>query len=206
MSTIIVYKRTGQTNFVLDAVERQNGMTDAGKLLRIALSASGGSGNDQDADDRVRKVFDKLISDMIPLTALHQYEVRLEESRGTAPIYKIVGPTDGLKRYFLKHQSNLVAGDPNNTPIPDNQLTAAQKALNGKLKLDIGLDNFANSGNVYKMRVTVPRAAAVSASWGYLSTEIFQDEKAIEAASTAVTLAENIEGYLISSFTFSRCR
>lgn len=206
MSTIIVYKRTGLANFALDPFERQNGMLDAGSKLRTKLASFGGSANDDEAEDRVRDVLDRLISDMIPKTALHQYEVRLEESRGTAPIYKIAGGIDNRQRYILTHKTNL-ATDPNNSPIPDNQLTAAQRALNGRLKLDIGLDNLANANNVYKMRVTVPRAAANSTSWGYLSTDIFQDAKAVEAGPIGPgTVAENIEDYLISTFTFSRCR
>ncbi|MDB5658055.1 MAG: hypothetical protein JWS10_670 [Cypionkella sp.] len=211
MSTIIVYKRTGNTMFALDAAERQNGMVDAGKKLRTALSASGGSVNDDDAEDRVRNVLDFLIAEKVPLsTTQHLYDVRLEKSRISTVSYKLAGATDKRQRYILTHRDNLIVGDPNNAPKPDGLLTDADRAKNGKLKLDVGLDNLATANNVFKMRMTVPRAASDSNSWGYLSTDIYSDEKILESGVVTpplpAAIAEKIEGYLISTFTFSRCR
>lgn len=215
MSTIIVYKRTGNTMFALNAAERQNGMMDAGKKLRTSLSSGGGSANDDDAEDRVREVLDFIISEKVPgLPNLQLFDVRLEESRGIVPPgtakYKLVGGIDKRLRYLLTHVDNLIPGDPNNAPKPDGTLTDADRAKNGKLKLDIGLDNLANANNVFKMRMTVPRAAGDSNNWGYLSKDIYADEKTIETgavpASLPAAIAEKIEGYLISTFTFSRCR
>lgn len=215
MSTIIVYKRTGNTMFALNAAERQNGMMDAGRKLRISLSIGLGSVNDDDAEDRVRDVLDFVISEKVPgFPNLQLYDVRLEESRNIVPPgaakYKLAGGIDKRMRYILTHIDNLIPGDPNNAPKADGTLNDADRAKNGKLKLDIGLDNLANANNVFKMRMTVPRAASDSNSWGYLSTDIYADEKTIETgvapAALPAAVAEKIEGYLISTFTFSRCR
>ena len=183
MSTIVVYKRNpANTNPPVPA-ERQAGMRDAGQMLRRELSDSFGAGNDTDAEDRVMSVLDDLIAEpkgMFPKV----YDVRFEVKNGAIETsYKIDGAKDGKGRYQL-----IDAADARNT---------------GKLLLDVGLDDVARKKNIFKMRMTVPRAAANDASWDYLSGQVNADLNEIEIGGPAPNRVQN---YLIATFMFSRCR
>lgn len=202
MSTIIVYKRTGTNAFSLSAAERQEGMKDAGDLLRDALSEENGSANDTDAEDRVLSVLDELIKAKVTgsLTLL-AYDVRLEDDKDSPVLYKLDGQTDNMGRYKLTHPDNLTVNDPNNAPKSD---AAQDKKKNGKLLLDVGLDDLAKKKKVFKMRMTVPKSASNPANWIYLTGNINADINAIE--QDLVNTNTKIQNYLISTFMFSRCR
>ncbi len=192
MSTIIVYKRAGTNPIALSPGERREGMKDTGDMLRDALSTPDGSANDTDADDRVKDVLDKLIG-KLNSSSQTVYDVRFEESQLANIKYKLDGKIDRRGRYKLTHPTNI--------GLPENQ---QNQALNGKLRLDVGLDDHAPNKNIFKMRLTVPMAAANSGSWIYLTDDINGDVNIVEAdPNDPITKTQN---YLISTFMFSRCR
>jgi hypothetical protein len=209
MSTIIVYKRlqnsagTGPNQFItLAPEERREGMKDAGQMLRAELALNSGSANDTDAEDRVTDVLDRLIAEKVG--TLQTYDVRLEKDRINPVKYKIDGRRDKKGRYRLTHPDNLLSNDPNNAPKDDSQLTPQDKMKNGALRMDVGLDHAISAKNIFRMRMTVPRAAGNITSWNYLTDDINADVNQIEADPlNPVTKAQN---YLISTFMFSRCR
>lgn len=189
MSTIIVYKRNGSNPITLTAAERQEGMKDAGDKLRIALSQSAGSTNDTDADDRIKDVIDGLI-DAKNAANQNIYDVRFEENRLNPIKYKLEGKIDRRGRHILTHPDNI-------------GVAAPDLSKNGKLRLDVGLDDQISTKNIFKMRLTVPRSAGDSTSWIYLSNDINADLNVIETVPNPATRVQN---YLISTFMFSRCR
>jgi hypothetical protein len=182
VSTIIIYKRNGNNSFKLTDTERMEGMKDAGEKLREELAKDNGASNDSDADDRIKDVLDWLFTETNAAGKL-LYAVRFEENQADPVKYKLDGQMDERGRYLLKHPT-----DPRK---------------NGRLRLDVGLDDRTSTKKIFKMRLTVPKSAADTTSWTYLSDDINADLVEIAKEKDPST---KIENYLISTFMFSRCR